>query len=160
MIRAAKFVDIPRMVELLCLAHAASKYAGRVPVSQSAAHTLLQQAVTRHGGQHAGGALVMVAEVDGEVQGLMVGALTRVYEIGEKLQANDLFLFVTPAAGKTDASRLLDAYIEWADANPKVDREDVKLSYTDALPGGERVEAMYAKKGFRRCGAIFERAGE
>lgn len=157
MIRPAKFVDIPRMVDLLCTAHAESKYAARMGVSRKAAHTLLQQAVQRHGGQHEGGTLVMVAEKGGEVEGLMVGTLNRVYFIGDKLEAQDVFLFVTPQADKRDASRLLDAYLEWADGNPKVDFEDVKLSHTDALPGAERVAKLYAKKGFRRCGAIYER---
>lgn len=160
MIRPARFADIPRLVDLLCMAHAASKYADRVGVSRKAAQALLQQAVQRHGGQHEGGSLVMVHERGGDLEGLFVGVLDRVYHIGDKLQANDMYLFVTPKAAKLAASRLLDAYVAWADGNPKVDREDVKLSFTNALPGAERVESLYEKKGFRRCGAIYERAGQ
>jgi len=160
MIRRATFSDIPRMVELLCEAHAASKFAARVGVSRKAAHTLLQQAVTRNGGTNDGGTIVLVAEHAGVLEGLFVGVLNRVYFIGDKLEANDMYLFVTPSAGRADASKMIDGYLEWADANPKVDRQDVKLSYTDALPGAARVGRLYAKKGFRRAGEIFERAAQ
>jgi len=155
MIRAAKFSDIPRMVDLLHEMHAASKYAGKVDVSRKAAHALMQQCVTRHGGQHEGGALVMVAEHDGQVEGFIVGMLDRVYHIGDRLASNDVYLYVTDAASKLDVRRLLDAYVEWASGNPKV--FEIRLSWTDTMEGAEKIGDLYEKMGFRRCGAIYER---
>lgn len=155
MIRAAKFSDIPRIVDLLHEMHAASKYAGKVDVSRKAAHALMQQCVTRHGGLHEGGALVMVAEHDGQVEGFIVGMLDRVYHIGDRLASNDVYLYVTEAASKLDVRRLLDAYVEWAAGNPKV--FEIRLSWTDTMEGAEKIGDLYKKMGFRRCGAIYER---
>jgi RimJ/RimL family protein N-acetyltransferase len=156
MIRPAKFVDIPRLVDLLCEMHAESRYAGKVEISRKAAHTLLQQCVTRHGGQHEGGALVMVAEHEGSVEGFMVGMLDRIYHVGDMLAAIDVYLYATAAAPKMTPRRLLDAYVAWASENPKV--FEIRLSWTDTMEGAERIGAVYEKMGFRRCGAIYERA--
>ena len=51
--------------------------------------------------------------------------------------------------------RLFDAYVEWAATNPKV--VEIKASHTDATSDGERMGALYERKGFRRCGAIYEK---
>lgn len=158
MIRAATFSDIPRVVDLLVEMQAESKYAGRVDVSRKTAHALMQQCVRRHGGQHDGGSLVMVAEHGDQVEGFIVGLLDRVYHIGDRLAANDVFLHVTERAAKTDVRRLLDAYVKWASDNPKV--EEIRLSWTDTMAGAEKIGDLYEKMGFRRCGAIYERAGQ
>lgn len=155
MIRSAKFADIPQLVDLLCEMHLASKYAGKVGVSRKAAQALLQQCITRHGGQHEGGALVTVIEVAGEVQAFIVGMLDRVYHIGDRLAANDVYLYARPVAGVTAARRLLKAYVAWAEANPKV--FEIRLSWTDTMEGADRIGDVYEKMGFRRCGAIYER---
>ena len=55
----------------------------------------MQQCVTRHGGQHEGGALVMVAEHDGQVEGFIVGMLDRVYHIGDRLASLGVVVEVT-----------------------------------------------------------------
>jgi hypothetical protein len=156
MIRPATFSDIPRLADLLEEMHAASKYAGRVNVDRRAACALLQQCVTRHNGKHEGGAFVMVTETAGQVEGFMVGLLDRVYHIGDKLAANDVFLHASTKASKSAARALFAAYVSWAAENPKV--VEIRASWTDALPGAERIAFMYQKVGFRRCGEIFERA--
>ena len=155
MIRPAKFTDIPRIVELLCEMQAASKYAGHVEVDEKKAHRLIAQCIHRHGHQHDGGSLAMVAVSDNRVEGLMVGILSPVYEIGTKLAATDVFLFCTDKADPKDFLRLFDAYMAWAGNNPKV--FEIKASWTDAQKAASRIEALYEKKGFRRCGAIFEK---
>lgn len=155
MIRPAKFVDIPRLVDLLCEMHGASKYAGTVDVDRKAAHTLMQQCVTRHGGKHEGAALVMVAEHEGQIEGFVVGLLDRVYHIGTKLAANDVYLHVTEKGRPRDVRRLLDAYVAWAAENPKV--AEIRLSWTDTMEGAEKIDGLYKRMGFRRCGAIYER---
>jgi hypothetical protein len=155
MIRAARFADIPRLTDLLCEMHDHSKYAGVVEVSRPAAQGLLQNAIRRHDGEHDGGALVMVDEQAGEIEGFIVGVLNRVYLIGDKLAANDLFLHTTGKAGGLSALKLLAAYVAWADRNPKV--HEIKLSWTDTMPGAERIGMVYERMGFARCGAIYER---
>lgn len=155
MIRPSKFSDIPRIVDLLVEMHGASKYAGKVDVDRRAAHALLQQCVTRNGGLHEGGALVNVVEHKGTVEGFMVGMLDRVYHIGAKLSAKDVYLYVTPAASKLDARRLIKAYVRWAVENPKV--FEINLSWTDTMEDAEKIGDLYNALGFRKCGEIFER---
>lgn len=157
MVRAAKFGDIPRLTALVIEMHGASKYAGAVEVDEKHAKAMFMHMIQRHGGQHDGATLVNVVENrDGQVAGFMVGMLDRVYHIGTMLAAKDVFLYVQKGrAGALDAGRLIDAYVEWATGNAKV--HEVNLSWTDTMPGAERVGALYEAKGFKRCGAIYER---
>jgi hypothetical protein len=158
MIRAAKFADIPALSTMMLEMHAASKYAGVVDVDVQHARGMLMAMIQRHGGKHDGGTLVNVAiNADGEIGGFMIGLLDRVYHIGAKLAAKDAFLYVRQqkAAGALTVSRLIDAYLAWATSNPKV--HEINLSWTDTVPGAERIDALYVSKGFTRCGAIYER---
>ena len=65
MIRPAKFVDTPRIVELLGQMHQESRYRDVDEVDPKAAHRLISHAIHRHGHEHEGGAFVMVAVRDG-----------------------------------------------------------------------------------------------
>jgi hypothetical protein len=97
----------------------------------------------------------MVAEKDGEIEGFFYGALDRVYHVGKRLMANDAFLYMTEKADPRDLLKLLHAYVDWAEHNPKVAM--IKFSWTDALPGAERMAMVYERLGFERAGEIFER---
>lgn len=155
MIRAAKFFDAVRIVELMHELHAKSRYKTLDAVDDKAAHRLVTHAIHRHGHLHDGGALVMVSVRDQRVEGFIIGMLDRTYHIGKKLMAQDVFLYLSKKADAADAVRLVKAYIDWATNNPKV--IEVKLSWTDALPDAERIEQLYERLGFRRCGAIWSR---
>lgn len=157
MIRAARHVDVWQLVDLLVAAQARSIYAGRCDVDQLVARKTLAAMIQRHGGTHEGGTCVFVAENDKqEVCGFCVGALDRVYHIGDKLVAQDVFLVVEPIAPRGARNALIDAYVEWAAGNPAV--IEINLSWTDVVPGtGERMGAVYQRKGFTRCGAIYRR---
>ena len=155
MIRPAKFIDTPRLVELLCEMQRRSKYAGHVGVDEKAAHTLIAQAIQRHGGSHYGASLVMVAEQDEQVEGFIIGMLDRVYHIGDRLSAQDLFLYCTELAQPRDFLRLFNAYLNWASVIPKV--WEIKASWTDTLPDAAEIGRLYERLGFQQCGAIYER---
>lgn len=157
MLRAAKFVDVPRLVELAQEMHAASRYVGRIAVNEELAHKAFAALVQRHNGSHAGGTLVNVAEHDGVVTGFMAGLLDPVYHFGDKLAAKDAYLYVGPSPTRSaDLNALLDAYIAWAEGNPKV--MDINLSWTNAVDGAERIAKLYRRKGFHMTGEIYERA--
>lgn len=158
MIRPAKFADIVRIVELMHEMHARSRYHDTDKVNDKTAHQLIAQCVHRHGHTHAGGAMVMVAVHDNVVEGFMVGMLDNLYHIGHKLMAQDVFLYTSDKADPLDFMRLLKAYVKWASGNPKV--VEIKLSWTDAVDGAEKLDAIYEGLGFRRCGHIFERLPE
>lgn len=154
MIRPAKYQDIPAILAMLHEMHAASKYAGRVEISSKAAEQLLMSAIAAHGQIGPQGAHVVIAEEDGKPVGFMVGVLDRVYHIGRKLTAQDLFLYVRDGASQKHVLGLIDSYIGWASNIRAV--LDIMLSWTDTLPGAERIEAVYARKGFTKIGGIFE----
>lgn len=157
MIRAARHVDVWRLVELLTAAQARSIYAGRCDVDQVVARKTVASMIQRHGGTHDGGACVFVAE-DGKgvICGFCVGALDRVYHIGDKLVAQDVFLVAEPGAPAAAHNSLIDAYLDWAASVPDV--IEINLSWTDVVPGtGERMGPVYERKGFVRCGEIFRR---
>lgn len=134
--------------------HAVSKYRGRVNISDKAADSLLTCAIASQGQSGPQAAHVILAEEDGKIVGFMIGLLTRVEHIGDKLTANDLFLFVRPGNGVRHVLALIDSYVEWASSKRAV--IDIMLSWKDTLPGAEQIEAIYSRKGFTRIGGIFE----
>lgn len=153
MIRDARFQDVPELVTMLREMQAASKYAGRVEVVDKVAESLFMGLIAgqRQSGPQAG--FCAIAEQDSRTVGFMAGVLDRVYHVGDKLVANDVYLYVRPGA-PLQARKLVDAYLAWASGNPRV--VEIKLSWTDALPGAERVELIFLRKGFNRSGGIFE----
>ena len=154
--RPIKMSDLPAVFDMLIEMHGLSKYAGDVDVDPVAAKALLMQAAQRHGGSNNGSTHFMVAEEGGKIVGFMVGALQRLYLIGNRLEAMDLFLYAKKTASAKVAVKLLDSYIEWASSCPKV--ASIKLSYTNTLGvDGERLGALYERKGFERHGAIYEK---
>lgn len=160
MLRAATLSDLPRLFELVTQMHAASKYVAReIGMDEATARSILMDGVRRNGGQHVGATLLNVFEVEGEPEAFMLGILQRVYSIGNRLEAQDFWLFSTPEAPAKAIPKLIDSYIAWADGNPKV--AEICLSWTDALSGtGESLGRLYGRKGFDKVGEIYKRETE
>lgn len=156
MIRRALVHDIPAIEEMISEMLAASKYAGRMKLRAKDMRQMLMSLWQSQNRPGIGGSYLRVAERDGKIVGFMAGILQAVYFVGDKLAAEDVYLYVRPKGGATTASRLVDDYSAWAHANPKV--IEVKLSWTDALPGASRIGDLYERKGFSRSGAIYDRA--
>ncbi|WP_375188398.1 hypothetical protein [Sphingobium yanoikuyae] len=155
-IRPATASDLAAAFELVMDMYARSKYASDAEVDAPTARSLLMQALQRHGGQNNGSTHFVVAEGEGRLDGFMIGALQRIYLIGNRLEAQDMFLYTRKDANPRAALGMLNSYIEWAESCQKVGT--IKLSYTDALAvDGERLAALYERKGFQRHGAMFER---
>lgn len=155
-IRPARFVDVNALVDMLVEQQRGSIYAGKVAVDKDHTRKMLAAMIHRHGGIHDGGTCVYVA-TDGvsEVCGFVVGVLARVYHIGVELMAQDAFLVVTKKAPRAAATQLLEAYIAWAEASPKV--REIQLSHSAAIPGSERIGTLYRRKGFAPFGQSFRR---
>lgn len=154
--RAARTTDAFAMVDLLVEQHSRSRYVAAGHVDALFARRLMAQAVQRNGGTTAGSTLVNVIEDDdGEVVAFMLGVLDRIYHVGSRLCAQDMFLVSGPRASNRSAIKLLNAYVEWAQSNPAV--HEIMLSHTDALPEGDRMGAVYARLGFDRCGGIYRK---
>lgn len=152
MIRRATAHDMSAVEKLIRRQHAASKYAARTAINDKALSNLL---LGMHAQQHQRGpqgSIVNVAVRDGKVVGFIAGVLDRVYQIGDKLSAVDLFFVNEGTVGDTLA--LLDSYIAWARDNRRV--IEVVVSWTDTLPGADKVAKLYERKGFSKSGEMFE----
>jgi hypothetical protein len=153
-IRAAKFEDIPVIETMLHEMHAASKYRGRVEISDKAMRALLMGAVAGQNQNGPQASYARIAEQGGKPVGFMIGTLGRIYFIGDKLMAQDMFLYTRKGAEFGHTTALIDGYVAWAKSNRKV--IEIVLSWNDTLPGAKRVAKVYERAGFRRNGEMFE----
>lgn len=153
-IRQAKFADLPRLIELLREMHGRSRYRDRGEVDEKAARSLLMTSMQRHGLKACGGTCVFVAE-DQNIQGMIVGIADRVYHVGTKLWATDLYFYVAEGADPRFAEGLYDAFTGWAEGMPDV--VDIRNGATDAIGDFDRVAQFYKRKGLKQVGVIHER---
>jgi hypothetical protein len=114
------------------------------------------QSIQRHNLKAAGGTCAFVGERNGAIEAFIIGSLDRVYHIGTKLMAQDLYFLSSPEGAPRSSAKLIDAYIEWATAIP--DLIEINISVTSVISKPERVEKLFIRKGFSRSGAMFERA--
>ena len=154
MIRPAKFVDTPRLVQMLVELQPRTRFA-HVPVDEAYAKAVIGPLIGRNGNTTVGGTLVQVWEEESRVRGFIAGFLDRVYGIGRRLWASDQFLVVEPDADPRAMPALLAAYVTWADGNPLV--EETRLSWSDATPDGARMGAIFERMGFQECGRAYRR---
>ena len=120
MIRDAKNVDIPAIVMLLHEGFSRSHYAGkeRGEIDTVEAKRMLMQAIQRHGHKTGGGCFVQVAETNGTVTGFILGTLARVYGIGSRLFATDMFWLASKDIHPGDPMKLMAGMIAWAKSSP------------------------------------------
>jgi len=158
MIRDAKFADIPRVVDFLKSAYLRSHYAedGTVGIDIREAKRLLVQSIQRHGNQNGGGCWVQVAETEGVITGLLLGTLARVYVIGDKLMATDLFWTTSPMADPRDAGNLMRGFIAWARTCPQV--VEIRCGTTSIIGSPETGGSILKRLGLEDYGRIY-RAG-
>lgn len=154
MIRPAIFQDIPGVEALIKDQHQRSKYLGRVQISDKVMRDLLMAACAGQNQNGPQATYFRVVEEDGLIVAFMLGTLARIYHIGNKLSAQDLFLCAFERTKAAYALKLIDGYVAWARANPKV--AEIMLSWSDALPGAERIAEVYRRKGFELAGEMYE----
>jgi hypothetical protein len=152
MIRPARMMDIPALEGLVRREYATSKFVGRVEISDKALKHVLQAIMACQLQSGVGATCCFVAEHDDRVTGFIAGSLARIYNIGTKLAASDAF-FINEGRPR-DAFALLDSYVAWARANPKVLL--IGGSWTDAIEGAYRVGCLFERKGFARVGEQWE----
>lgn len=156
MIRPARFVDIPRIADLLLDGYALSKYALRCGVDVAETKKILTSGLQRVGSKTSGACLVNLAVNGEQIVGLHFGILERVYHIGTMLMATDLWFYVSSAASPRDFVQLFDLFEAWALENPKV--IEIKPGVTDVLGDPERLAKFYERRGYKRSGLMFERS--
>jgi len=154
-VRTAKFTDIPAILSMLEEMYEKSVYKGRDEIEPREARRLITTSLQRHGQMGPGGACVFVCGPEGAANGFIIGILDRIYHIGKKLMATDLYWYASDDASRKDAIALFDTYCVWADTNPRV--LEIKPGATDAVGDYRRTEIIFKRKGFRQCGSIWVR---
>ncbi|MDR1276569.1 MAG: GNAT family N-acetyltransferase [Candidatus Accumulibacter sp.] len=145
MIRPAKTDDVPRIVELGRLLHAASSYATQRFDEDKVADTM--RALI------GGSGVVFVAEIDGVVVGGIAGAVTEPWFSREKI-AFDYSFFIDPARRHgVMAVRLLKTFFDWA---RRMGAERIHMGITTGV-NVEETARLYRALGMKDAGALFER---
>lgn len=153
-IRPAKAVDIPAIVNFLVECHARSHYGGSA-VNVDVQHTkkMLLMAIHRHDHRTENACWAEVVEHAGQICGLMVATMARVYAIGDKLMATDVIFATNGFAQPTDAGRLLLGMVQWAKRSPYC--VEVKCGATAVIGDPERAGKLLQRLGMKHYGTIF-----
>jgi hypothetical protein len=90
------------------------------------------------------------------VRGFFIATLTPLYVVCNKLEAQDVHIYMSDDADKRDFLRILDAFETWANENPKVVM--VTLSDSDFIDGlQDRLASIYQKRGFTATNRVFKK---
>lgn len=153
MIRPAKATDIPAIVAFLIECHARSHY-GCGPVNIDVVHTkkLLLMAIHRHDHKTENACWAEVVEHAGQICGLMVATMARVYAIGDKLMATDVIFATNGFAQPSDAARLLLDMVQWAKRSPYC--FEIRCGVTSVIGDPERAGKLLQRLGMKPYGTI------
>lgn len=154
-VRAAKFGDMPRLVELGREMHAKSKYAD-YPGNERVYKATFIESIRLHAAGRGG--CLFVAEKDGVVEGFILGVVCRVYNVCDVYEARDMFFFVTERADKRDAAKLAKALFKWASGLPDV--VEINMGATDAISDYGRTEKLYRRLGMTQNGVMYTKGIE
>ncbi len=152
-VRAAKFVDITQIVEIMADAHKRSRDAKRTTFDPIDAKQLLLRSIQRHGHMNYMGSLVLVAEYHGKVRGFIIGIVDLVLPGLKEYKVTDLLFIVGKGAAPGDAKDMVLAVIEWGRKNPRVIK--ILMGATDDIVDWTRVGKMYESVGLSQCGGFF-----
>ena len=152
MIRAATPSDIQGMVDVLRWGHQNSLYA-HLTFNEREAARIVMACISRHGKKNQAGTWVQVADKEGEVVGLIVGVLNRVYEVAEEMVASDVWWLATPACGGRDRGGLMLSLRNWAQRPPKC--HELAVVASDVMGTAAAAEHVLAHMGLEKCGGIW-----
>lgn len=150
-LRPARFSDLPALTAFFeerwsCGAH------GNWELDEAKVQGLLAMAIQHHGRN----GFIAVWEEGGRIMGCILGSKVPIYLVTHALEATDHAWIIREGASPWAGQRLLQAFDEWAWADPRVVR--VRHAMVDTMgaisPGGVRILEYH---GFRISGAIYEK---
>lgn len=155
MIRDAVFADIPGIVMLLRDAYLKTHYArdGIAGLDEKETKRLLVQSIQRHGGVNGGACFVQVSETNGQIKGLILGTMVRVYSILDRLTATDLFWLASPDVHPADPAQLMRNMIDWARLSPAC--VEIKCATTAIMQDPEPAGKILKRLGLEPYGDIY-----
>lgn len=154
MIRVAKFEDIPRVIELLEMAHKRTIYASIGNVSARRARDIVEEMGARMESRGLQRTFFWVAVKSGVVQGFLIGHLQPIYQIGDKLEGTDLYTLLNErCADPADFVKLVVRYKAWLQQQPDVIQASVGI--TDIImPNWQELVPVYEGLGFKQTGVV------
>jgi len=156
-VRKARFIDTRAMADILRDVYARSIYPNLDEIDEREMKRLLTASVQKHGAKGEGATGVFVHEDGtGAVDGFIIGMTQRVYHIGTKLSATDLFFLLREGAPPRAGIGLFRAFEAWAEAQPGV--VEIQVGLTAALGDYAAAGKMYEKRGLKPYGAIYRRS--
>lgn len=156
MIRVAKAADTMAVVRLMQEALSRSRYKDAGQVDVEVAKKFLLRCVHFHGHTQSGATFYLVSETDGQLTGFFIACLSPVYIVGDKLEAQDIHLYLSDGADRRDFLRFVNAFDKWADSNPDV--IEATLSLSDFLDThGPRLRQVYEGRGYEVTNQVLKR---
>lgn len=148
-VRPAKYADIPRIKELATECWRRSRYKDE-PMSEKRFRETCVSSISEEA------ACLLVAEVNGAVEGFVIGITDWVYVFGKNRYATDVMLYVSEH-GRGAFRTLVQAFVLWASRLPEKYRvRHVWMASTNAVSDPERTGKVYERLGFMRIGNIYE----
>lgn len=153
MIRPARFVDIPRLLELAHEMHRLSRYARYEagPAVEERFKKLAIRGIQAHGKA----TCLFVAEEEGKVEGFVLGIVDLVYHVLHERYATDLYLWASERAPPLAGVGLLEALEKWARSVPNV--IELRLGSVSAIVDWHALEPLYKRRGFEQDGALYRK---
>lgn len=148
--RAGRATDAPELAELVTTRLPDTRFKGLTEVHPDVARKLFAQAAFRHGHTKDGATWLQVAESERGIEAFILAGLSRIYLVGTKLCAQDMFLLGRKDCSPLALDHLIAGYVDWASGCPDV--VDIHLSWSDALDTGSRFGSVFQRKGFVLCG--------
>jgi hypothetical protein len=150
-VRASKFADIIRLTDLMRELHQRSTYA-QFTLDEVAFRNLCINAARLHG---KGGGCLFVAEHKGVVEGFIIGAVSRLYNVGKEFEAHDVFFYHSDRGHPRDADGLVEAFHRWAETLPNV--VEINMGATNAAGDSARTAKLYRRRGMTQNGVLYQK---
>lgn len=144
MIRPAHYQDIPAILSLGLRAWQESRFSEAGQIDEAKAKGILYGAISGAGARTA----VLVSN---DVDGIIIGAITPLYEVSNIEVVTHHLWYAAPGAKPGLAMELLDALHEWA--GPVLKRHLVH----DAIVDPEKSRKLFERRGYRLAGYLYEK---
>lgn len=154
MIRVAKLQDIPRVLELLEMAHKRTIYSAIGTISEHRARELVEDMGARMEAKGDRRTFFFVSQKAGVVQGFLIGYLQPIYQIGSKLEGTDLYTLLNEKhADPGDFVKLIVRFKTWLQTQSDVIQATCGI--TDIInPNWRALIPIYEQLGFEQTGAV------
>jgi len=153
-VRSARGVDWPKLLELIKQAHARSNIAAYALDEKFTKDLCLSVMISQRKVAHDEGAHIFVAELEGELHGFVIAAAQRLYVFGRDLIVSDLMFYTREGAHASAAGMLWDAVEAWA---APVSVVSIRPGVTNAIGDPERTAKFFEARGYERMGLMLEK---